>query len=261
MQTLSSNSQVERFTFRSWVSFIATLLLLACVAPSAHGQLLGEPPIPPKNKKEKKRQADLEWMYQYSPPPAEGRENELIQDPQFQPFLDRYFTAPQSFWGPNPTDPRAPTHKSLAETAYEFLVIPGVVRLDDNRYLTATGAVRRFPTSRGLIFADLNTGDPLVVFAAIDWIRDSRPLDDPAAEFTLWVFPNKAPGTPQSPAALPPALSRALARWMTEPLARTGAVEHITHAILVMPDGTPQEIPVPVAEHAPAEAQPLPKRH
>ena len=235
-------------------------VLAALLAPAAHAQLIGEPAIPAKNKKDKRRPADLEWMYQYSPPPAEGRENELIQDPHFQPFLQQYMVAPQSFWGPHPTDPNAPTHKSLAEAAYDFLVIPDRVRVDGDRYLTATGAVRRFPTSRGLLFADLNTGEPLVVFAAIDWIRDSRPLDDPAAEYTLWIFPNKSPGTPQAPLALPPPLVLSLTRWMAQPLARTGVVQKITAAILVDPDGTPHQISVPTAEPAPAEAQPLPKR-
>ena len=238
-------------------------LLFAALAPALHAQLIGEPAIPRSDKKEKqskKRAANLEWMYQYSPPPAEGRENELIQDPNFRPFLDQYLTAPQSFWGPNPTDPKAPTHKSLADTAYDFLVIPDRVAFDQERYISVSGAVRRFPTSRGLIFADLNNGDPLVVFAAIDWIRDSRTVDDPAAEYTLWLFPNKAPGQPTSPATLPPPLIKALTRWMAQPLARNGIVQKITAAILVDPDGTPHQIPVPTAEAAPAEAQPLPKR-
>ena len=265
MLNLTTNSSVR---YKHWASAARALFLLAVaftmLAPLAQAQLLGEPAIPRNDKKEKKSNkrggADLEWLYQYSPPPAEGRENDLIQDPKFRSFLDKYFVAPQSFWGPNPTDPKAPAHKSLADTAYDFLAIPGTVSFDDQRYLTFTGRVRRFPTSRGLVFADLNNGEPLVVFAAIDWTRDSRPLDDPGAEFTLWIFPNKAPGQPQNPTALPPPLVKALTRWMTQPLARNGQVEKITAAILVDPNGTPHQIPVPTAEAAPAEAQPLPKR-
>ena len=244
------------------------VILCATSAPAAHAQLIGEPNIPrneKRTKKDSKHAADLEWMYQYSPPPAEGRENDLIQDPHFRPFLDKYFTAPQSFWGPNPTDPKAPTHKSLADTAYDFLAIPDRVVFDQKRYVTATGAVRRFPTSRGLIFADLNNGEPLVVFAAIDWIRESRPVADPDAEYTLWIFPNKPladrpAGQPQSSTGLPQQLLNSLTRWMLQPLARNGNVQKITAAILVDPEGTPHQIPVPTAEAAPAEAQPLPKR-
>ncbi len=252
--------------------YFAAILLLFFLPHLAPAQLLPEPAIPAKVKKQKRQPADLEWMWQYSPPPAEGREHELIQDPEYRPFLERYFTAPQSFWGPNPTDPKSPIHKSLADTVDDFLTIPNKVAQDDNRYITVTGAVRRFRTSRGLIFADLNAPsghfkesdkDPLVVFAAIDWIRDSKTVDDPAAEYTLWIFPNQPVGPGTAPLNLPPPLLRSLTRWMSEPLAGTGIVQKITAAILVDPDGTPHQIPVPATTPAPTkteEAAPLTKR-
>lgn len=245
------------------------LLIVALVAIPAKAQLLPEPPIPPKEKKQKQRAGDLEWLWQYSPAPpdTEGREHELIQDPHFRPFLDQYFTAPQSFWGPHADDPQGRARKSLADTVYDFLTIPAQVIADDNRYITATGSVFRMRTSRGLIFADLNTRDPLVAFAAIDWIRDNRPTTDPAAEYTLWIFSNKPlfskalPGSGDSPAHLPPPLLRSLTRWMTKPLPGTGVVQKITAAILVDPDGTPHQIPVPGGPNTPPEEGPtLPKR-
>jgi hypothetical protein len=240
--------------------YVAFACLTMFVGQNVHAQLLGEPAIPAKVKRDKKHPADLEWMWQYSPPPAEGRENELIQDSHFRQMLDRYLTAPQSFWGPKPEDPKSPVHKSLADTAYDFLAIPGRVITDDNRYITVTGAVRHFRTSRGLIFADLNSPRPLVVFAAIDWIRDSRTTDDAEAEYTLWIFPNQPTGTDSDPKNLPPALTRSLGRWEAQPLPGSGIVQKITAAILVDPDGTPHQITVPGAKSAPAEAPPLPKR-
>lgn len=233
-----------------------SLALLFCGGHAASAQLIGEPPIPPKIKKDRKRhqQADLEWMWQYGPPPAEGREHDLIQDPHWRPFLEQYFTAPQSFWGPhseskdqNPLDRQ---RKSLPDTVDDFMTIPGRVIADDNRYITVTGAVRHYPTSRGLIFADLDNPAPLVVFAAIDWIRDSKTLNDPGAEYTLWLFANQAPGPSIHPAGLPPALVRSLTRWLAQPLAGSGIVQHVTAAILVLPDGTPQQIPVPGVQAA-----------
>ena len=247
--------------------YYAGLLVLAllCSAVAGHAQLLPEPAIPPKVKKQKRQAADVEWMYQYSPPPADGREHELIQDPAYHPFLERYFTAPQSFWGPQPTDPKAPVHKSLAETVDDFLTIPDKVLADENRYLTVTGAVRHVPSQRGLIFVDLNAAnakhtdkEPLVLFAAIDWIRDSKAPSDPEAEYTLWIFPNQAPGPIQAPTSLPPAVLRSLTRWMSEPLAGTGIVEKVTHAILVDPDGSPHQIPVPATIAAPAKQDEAP---
>lgn len=261
----STNPGTPRRARATWARHATSLALIAAIlAPAlpAHAQLLGEPAIPPKVKKEKRRPTDLEWLWQYSPPPAEGRENDLLQDPHFRPFLDRYFNTPQAFWGPNPTDPKAPTHKSLAETAYDFLAVPGRVSADDNRYLTFTGAVRHRPTSRGLVFADLNNPHPLVVFAAIEWIRDAHTTDDPAAEYTLWIFPDQPPGPPSAPTSLPPALTRSLSRWVAQPLAGSGLVQKVTAAILVDPDGTPHQIPVPTAAATPPpdETPVLPKR-
>ena len=226
-------------------SVAALFLLCGLGVSSAAAQLIGEPPLTAKAKKQKARAEDLEWLWQYTPPPAEGRENELIRDPHFRPFLDRYFTAPQSFWGLQTGNPRDPRHKSLAATAYDFLAVPNKVVADENRYITATGCVFHFCPSRGLIFADLNSPHPLVVFAAIDWIRDSKTVDEASAEYTLWIFPNRPPGIGEEATRLPPALKRSLTRWMAEPLSGTEIVAKITTAILVDPDGTPHQIPVP----------------
>jgi hypothetical protein len=234
-------------------------LLALTLAATASAQLIPPPAIPPKpasaNKKKQPKE-DIEWLWQYSPPPAEGREHELIQDPHFRPFLEQYFTAPQSFWGPE--SPR----KSLPDTIESFLAVPNKVVQDEQRYLTATGCVFHLCASRGLLFADLNSPHPLVVFAAVEWIRDARPTTDPEAEYTLWIFPNHTPGTQENPQALPPPVVRSLTRWMAEPVARTGIHQKITHAILVDPDGTPHQVPVPTAGTtlAPEEAAPLTKR-
>ena len=228
-----------------WLVSAGLLAGLVATLPAC-AQLIGEPPlVQHEAKRSKQKGNDLEWLWQYGPPPAGGREHELIQDPNFQPFLHEYFTAPQSFWGPAATDPKAPQHRSLADTAYDFLAVPGVVLADDNRYVTATGCVFHFCSSRGLIFADLNGSHPLVVFAAIDWIRDGHTTQEPNAEYTLWLFPSHAPGPPQAPTSLPPALVHSLTRWMATPLAGSGTIEKITAAILVDPDGTPHQISVP----------------
>jgi hypothetical protein len=222
---------------------LALALGCGCYA-KASGQLLGEPPIPAKDdhgKKAKRQHGDAEWLWQYSPPPVDGRENDLIRDPHFLPFLSQYLTAPQSFWGPQKDGQR----KTLAQTAYDFLAIPGKVIADDNRYITATGSVFHFRSSRGLLFVDLNEAHPLVVFAAIDWIRDSKTTDHPDAEFTLWIFPDSPLSVTNDAGSLPSSLRRSLTRWMTEPLPGLGIVEKITAAILVDTDGTPHQIPVP----------------
>ncbi len=237
---------MKRTKQSAWdLSRTLAIVTCCCAFVQAEAQLIGEPPIPPKNssaeRKTKQKRTDVEWLWQYSPPPSEGREHELIQDAHFQPFLEQNFTAPQSFWGLQKDGPR----KTLAQTAYDFLTIPGRVVADENRYITVTGSVFHLRTSRGLLFVDLNEAHPLAVFAAIDWIRDSKTPEQPGAEFTLWIFPNRIVGLESNPTALPAPLKRSLTRWMAEPLPGLGTVENVTAAILIDPDGTPHQIPVP----------------
>jgi hypothetical protein len=187
-----------------------------------------------KHKEEKQPRENVEWLWEYSPPPADGRENELLRDPRFRPFLAQYFTAPQTFWGNPKTG-----YKPLAETALDFLSVPDKVVADDNRYLSITGCVFRFCPSRGLLWVDLNGAHPLIVFNAIDWIRDGRTPSEPGAEYTMWVFPNHA----IDPAHIPSALTRSVARWTAEPPSGSTLTQHIANAILVDPDGTPHQIP------------------
>ena len=188
----------------------------------------------PKIKKEKKQRENVEWLWQYSPPPADGRENALVLDPRFRPFLAQYLTAPQTFWGNPKTG-----YKPLAETALDFLSVPDKVIADDNRYLSITGCVFRFCPSRGLLWVDLGLPHPLVVFAAIDWIKDSKVPSEPDAQYTLWVFTNHA----IDPGHIPAALTHSVARWAAAPPSGSTIVQKIRNAILVDPDGQPHPIP------------------
>lgn len=223
------------------VTFAALLL-----AGTLRAQLVPEPPLEQHQvKRAKIKRGDLEWMWQYGPPPEGGREHDLIMDPEFQPFLHQYFTAPQTFWGPQNGDPKDPNHRSLADAAYDFLSVPGTVVADQNRYITATGCVFHFCPSRGLLFADLDGKNPLVAFAAIQWIKSSHTTSDPDAEYTLWIFPDQVPGPAQDPTHLPGPLVHSLVRWMKTPVAGSGIVQKVTAAILVDPNGTPHQISVP----------------
>jgi len=193
--------------------------------------------------KDKRQREDVEWLWQYAPDDKnkDGRENELVQDPRFRPLLEQLFTAPQTFWGV----PINGKYKTLAETAYDYLSVPGRVVADENRYLTITGRVFHFEPARGLMWIDLNGKHHLAAFAAIDWIKQGRPTTDPTAEYTLWLFPND-PLTVDGPGSgaehVPAALTRSIARWSAQPLPGSGIVQNITHAVLVDPDGTPHEV-------------------
>jgi hypothetical protein len=190
---------------------------------------------PSQTTKEKKQpKENVEWLWQYSPPPAEGRENQLVLDPRFRPFLAQYLTAPQTFWGSPKTG-----YKPLAETALDFLSVPDKVLADDNRYLSITGCVFRFCPARGLLWVDLGLPHPLIVFAAIDWVKESKTPNEPGAEYTMWIFANR----PVDADHVPPALIHSVARWTAEPPSGSNVIQHITNAILVDPDGTPHQVP------------------
>ncbi|HTD97224.1 MAG TPA: hypothetical protein VK627_09845 [Edaphobacter sp.] len=208
---------------------LAATILLVTGAMAASAQL-----ISPKIKKEKKQKENVEWLWQYGPPPAEGRENDLVLDPRFRPFLAQYLTAPQTFWGSVKAG-----YKPLDETALDFLSVPDKVLADDNRYLSITGCVFHFCPSRGLLWVDLGTPHPLVAFAAIDWVKDGRVPSEPQAEYTLWVFANRA----IDPEHIPAALTHSVARWTAEPSSGSAIIQRITNAILVDPDGQPHQIP------------------
>ena len=116
---------------------------------------------------------------------------------RFRPFLDQFLTAPQTFWG----SPINGKYRSLASTALDHLTVPGSVLADDNRYISISGCVVHFCPARGLLWIDLNGSHHLVVFAAIDWIKADKPTSDPAAEYTLWLFPNDPLTISSGPAA------------------------------------------------------------
>jgi hypothetical protein len=223
---------------RRYLQFAAILLLIAGTA-ATRADLFKH--------KEKKPKSNVEWMWQYSPPPVDGRENALVLDPHFRPFLDQYLTAPQTFWS------QTPKPKSLAETALDYLSVPSKVLADQNRYLTVTGCVFRFCPDRGLLFVDLGVPQPLVVFAAINWIQQNKTPDQPGAEYTMWVFSNKT----IDPDHIPAALTHSIARWTAEPPLGSKILQTITNAILVDPDGKPHQIkPAVIGANTLTEQQP-----
>lgn len=214
---------------RRQIQLAALILLLTAGATATRAQL--------HLKHDKPQAEDLQWLWQYTKPAPDGNENGLIWDPHFKPFLQQHLTAPHSFWGNG--------SESLADTALEFLGVPGVARADGNRYFTATGCVPHFCPARGMLFVDTDGSHQLVVFAAIDWTRESHATDEDNAEYTLWIFPdhplaaaNPADNAPHLPPPLQKSLgifSAALNGGKVPPL--------VTRAFVVNPDGKPHEIP------------------
>lgn len=185
---------------------------------------------------------DLSWLWQYTEPaaatqPSAYRENDLVNDPRFQPFLRQNLTAPQTFWA---------NGKPLPDVARDFLSIPGQVLGENQRYLTADGCLEHFCPNRGLLWVDLGLPKPLVVFAATDWISENRATDDKDAAYTLWLFPNQ----PIDSTLIPGGLIRSLRRWTGKPSPGATTLQNITRVFLVDPDGTPHTLaPSAVGAH------------
>jgi hypothetical protein len=218
--------------------------VLVLTGTLAHAQT--QPPQPESQAKSNKKQPkpapeNIEWIWQYTPDDThpDGRENDLVQDLRFLPFLQQYLTAPQTFWGIAING----RYRSLSNTALDHLSVPGNVLADENRYISISGCTVHFCPARGLLWVDLNGTHHLVVFAALDWTKQGAPTSDPAAEYTLWVFPDDPLSIAAGPAPHPPpALIHAIGRWAAQPLAGSNVVQYITHAVLVDPDGTTHEV-------------------
>jgi hypothetical protein len=208
--------------------------------------------MPQLSHKEKDKGEDVSWLAPYANPAPDGRGDELTHDSRFKVFLRDHLTAHQIFWNEN---------ESLGDTAIEFLGVPGQVILDDNRYFSFDGCVPHFCPSRGLLFVDLGTPHPLVVFVAIDWVKDNKTPGQTGAEYTLWLFSNH-PLTIDSATNVagvehvPPPLIHTISRWAAQPTAGTTVVPNITNAVLVDPTGKPQQVPPPSLGITPASKQP-----
>jgi hypothetical protein len=86
-----------------------------------------------------------------------------------------------------------------------------------------------------LLFIDLGTPQPLMVFVGVNWVADAHSTDEAAADYTLWIFPNRN----LDPNAFPVALSDSISHWSIRLAAAHRLVPHVAHALLVEPDGSP----------------------
>jgi hypothetical protein len=210
------------------------LAALVLTATTLHAQIH----MPQLSHKEKDKGEDVSWLAPYATPTPDGRGEDLNHDPHFKVFLRDNLTARQTFWNEN---------ESLADTALEFLGVPGQVILDDNRYFSMDGCVPHFCPSRGLLFVDLGTAHPLIAFVAIDWVKDNKVPGQTGAEYTLWLFSNRpltiGSATDEAGAEhVPPALIHTISRWAAEPTAGSTVLPNITNTVLVDPNGTPHQV-------------------
>ena len=169
---------------------------------------------------------ELQWLWQYAQPAPDGNAVALRNDERFPALLERSFHQPQAVWGKD---------VPLAAIIPRFVSRFGAVNTRENRYLTVDGCVPSFCAAHGMLWVDLGSPEPLLVFAAVNWTTETHTTDEANADYNLWLFPSR----PMAADALPFALTASLARWDARLAAAHRGVPHIAHALLVEPDGQP----------------------
>lgn len=187
------------------------------------------PANPARHHALKNQPSDNQWLWAFTHPRPNGRAYDLRVDGRFQALLAANFKQPQAMWGPQGANP------PLATIIPLFLDKYGEVLAEHNRYIVADGCVPSFCPASGLLWIDLGTPHPLMVFAAVNWTTTGHTTEQAAANYNLWLFPNRQ----LSPDALPLALTEALAHWDARLAAAHRLVPHIEHALLVEPTGQP----------------------
>jgi len=214
----------------------AALLLFAATAACAQignpDDLVAHPPKNPaaNHARPTNLPDDLQWMWAFAKPGPTGRADDLRLDARFQLLLSREFKQPQAMWG-------TPKYGlPLATVIPMFVMQHGAVTAERNRYLAIDGCVPDFCAAHGLLWIDLSHAQqPLMVFAGVDWTSENHPTDEAAANYNLWLFPNRE----LSPNELPIALTEAISHWDARLASAHRLVPHISHALIVEPDGKP----------------------
>ena len=213
---------------------LVTPILLAAAALSAHAQitnpndLVSGPPRPPRTRERPKASGNgsLQWLWQYAQPTPNGNAVALRNDDRFGDLLDKNFRAPQAFWG---------RQIPLASVIPRFLARYGEINTRNNRYLMIEGCVPSFCAAHGMLWIDLGSPNPLLVFAAVDWTTADHSVEETNADYNLWLFPSRHLSSDE----LPLMLTEGIADWDARLASAHRGVPHIAHAILVEPDGQP----------------------
>lgn len=217
---------------------LATAILFAALATGVHAQIaspdiiVSKPPRPPQQRQRPNGDTDtgkLQWLWQYAKPEPNGNAAALRFDERFGDLLERTLKQPQAMWGKD---------VPISTIVPRFLARYGNVTVESERYFTVDGCVPSFCPAHGLLWIDLGSAHPLVVFAAVDWTTGGRATDQPSADFNLWLFPNRD----LAPDAVPAALATSLSHWDARLAAAHRLVPHIAHAIVVQPNGQPSAL-------------------
>jgi hypothetical protein len=182
---------------RRLLQLAAALLLTATLAPGSAATGPAAPQGKPA-KNQKPQPENVEWIWQYTPDDT-TRTAARTTSPRTSASF-RSFSSSSPRRKPSGAFPINGRYRSLASTALDHLTVPGKVLADENRYISISGCVVHFCPARGLLWIDLNGAHHLVVFAAIDWIKQGRPPATPPPN-----TPSTSSPTSRSPSRPAPA--------------------------------------------------------
>src|ERR1700758_1795893 len=213
---------------------LAVFTLLLTAAAGARAQITSPETLGPKTPRNPARGPlvkptdPLQWLWAFAKPEPIGRASDLRLDARFHTLVVTNFHRPQTFWGPEPGE-----NQPLDAIIPLFLSRYGTVTTQQNRYLTIDGCVPDFCAAHGLLWVDLGTPHPLVIFAAVNWSPESHTTDEASANYNLWLYPNRE----LSAGDLPLAFTESLSHWDARLAAAHRLVPHIEHATLIEPSG------------------------
>ena len=215
---------------------LAAFTLLLTAATGMRAQITSPDKLGPKTPPNPARGSlvkptdSLQWLWAFAKPEPIGRPTDLRMDARFHALLSNDFNRPQAFWGPEPGQ-----NQPLDAIIPLFLSRYGTVTTQQNRYLSIDGCVPDFCAAHGLLWFDLGTPHPLVIFAAVNWSPESHTTDEAAANYNLWIYPSRE----LSADNIPLAFTESLSHWDARLAAAHRLVPHIQHALLVEPSGAP----------------------
>lgn len=212
------------------LGLLLTAAAAACAQITSPDALVAPPPRNPA-RTPLRTSDNLQWLWAFTQPEPIGRATELRVDPRFHALLIDEFRHPQALWGDNP----AGQNPTLDAVIPLFLSEHGTVTSQDNRYVSIDGCVPGFCAAHGLLWVDLGTPHPLIVFAAVVWSPESHTTSEASANYNLWLYPNRELSSDE----LPLPLTEALAHWDARLAAAHRIVPHIAQAVLIEPNGAP----------------------
>ena len=217
---------------RKLLQFAALLFLAGACTTHAQitnpDKLVAPPPRPPQIS-DGPAEDNLQWLWPYTKDPDSEVVLTLRDDVRFRDMLRRNFTTQQTFWGQNP---------NLAEAISQFLTRYGHVTTRDNRYITIDGCVRTFCPAAGLLWFDLGSLHPLIVFVGVNWSPAGHTVNEPASSYDLWLYSNH----PFTSKTVPEQLVKSIAEWQKYLRSKGRIVPHVGHAIMVDENNRPNFI-------------------